>query len=268
MKKSMLIEPNPNHYDTFFDWFIDKRVYGNKLNQMEVVSHAKIVKKFLTGELLKLPSNVKWLHEKLTNSNNRPENYLVDGVSPLTLCNEIINPRNATSKKLFAKPYMKQSVEEDQLKYLHIKYNLEFSRGKNGYFPITASGVNSYRFTKDGQFQKNIKRTNNTSKSIDSILIHNDYRFWTTQKVTTDDGGATNSVNDDIVKFLRPNHIYLNKFGTSNEFFLYLLDGPFWKRKDRQSDIYNRIETLKHQFSHPNIIICDSDEFGKLYGSE
>jgi len=266
--KTKLQYPNPKDFLTFDDWFVEKVRYGNAINQMEVIESAKVIKRFINNDIDKIPSKHKWLYNKITNENNLPENYIVPYTDTLKLCNEILNPRNASSKKLFSKAYMKQGVEADQIEYLDKKYNLLFSRGIDGYFPITANGKNSYRFTKNGEFKQNIKKTNNTTKSIDSCLYHKENVYWTTQKRTGPDGGATNSVQDDIVKFLRYNKLYLEKKeSTNNWFFLYLLDGPYWQRKDRNTDMYNRIETLQFEYNHPKIIITTSDEFGIEYGN-
>lgn len=260
-------QPDVFDYPNFWEWFKSDRIYEGLMNQIEVVEHAKIIKKYIDNYLEKIPSTVKWLYKKLTNENNNPINYLVE-TSLIGLVDEIIDPNNASSKKHFAKYVMKQGVEGKQLFYLKQRYGLEFYHGKSADIPICASGKNSYRFTNDGEFKQGIKKTNGTSKSMDSLYINNMIKYWTTQKVTTDDGGATNSVNDDIIKFLKPNMLYLKKNSNTNERFVYLLDGPYWLRKNCKDDKLNRIELLRLEFNHPNIIIMNSDKFGKTYGNK
>jgi hypothetical protein len=261
--------PNVLDYNSFFDWFKADRTYDTLNNQLNCISAAKVIKNYLNGNLKKLPNEVKWLYNKLTNENNDPTNYLVE-MSLMKLIDEIIDPNNASSKKHFAKPSMKQGVENKQIFYLKERYGMKFNHGSTAKIPICASGANSYRFTSEGEFKKGIKKSNHTSKSIDSLFI-NDVdvtKFWTTQKVTTDNGGATNSVNDDIIKFLKPNMLYLKKNPNTSERFVYLLDGPYWERKNRKDDELNRIELLREEYKHPNIIIMNSDEFGKAYGNK
>jgi hypothetical protein len=257
-----------NEYSSFFDWFINERIRGTRQNQQECIDSAKCILDFLNKKINKIPHQHKWLYNKLTNDNNTSDFYLVDNTDLYKLLNEIIDINNSSSKKLFAKPYMKQGVEDTQLFYLKNKYGINSNRGGKSEIPITANGINSYRFTNDGEFKKGIKKTNKTSKSIDSLICIGNTKFWVTQKVTTDDGGATNSVNDDIIKFLKPNLLFLNNNLKNTDKFVYLLDGPYWIRKNRKSDKYNRIQLLQKEFKHKNIIICDSDNFGKLYGNK
>jgi hypothetical protein len=267
MIKVLQKRPNVLEYKTFFDWFRADRTYDTLINQLDCVEDAKVIKTYLNGDLKKLPKRVEWLYNKLTNENNDPSNYLVE-TSLMKLIDEIIDPNNASSKKHFAKSAMKQGVEGKQLYYINQRYGMEFHHGSKSEIPICASGKNSYRFTNEGEFKKGINKSNSTSKSMDSLYIQNVIKFWTTQKVTTDDGGATNSGNDDIIKFLKPNMLYLNKNPNTSERFVYLLDGPYWERKNRKDDKLNRIELLRSEFKHPNIIIMNSDEFGKAYGNK
>jgi hypothetical protein len=255
-------------YSSFFDWFMEERIRAAIQNQKNCVASARVIKDYLDGKIKKIPSKDKWLYNKITNNNNATSFYLVKNTDSYKLLREIIDPNNSSSKKLFAKPFMKQGVEDTQLFYLKDKYSIESNRGKCAKLPITANGENSYRFTNEGEFKKGIKKTNKTSKSIDSCIFIDATKFWITQKVTTDDGGATNSVNDDIIKFLKPNLLFLSNNPSTADIFVYLLDGPYWKRKNRKSDKYNRIELLQKEFNSKNIIICDSDEFGKKYGNK
>jgi hypothetical protein len=243
-----------DNYCDFFSWFEYERIQKTIANRNECIQSAK--------NLLK-NSNFKkdyWLVLKIDNYIHR--NGLE--ISREFILNKISNDYLFAAQ--FAKPFMKQGVEDTQLFYMYDKYKIQSNRGASSKFPITANGNNSYRFTNEGEFMKGIKKTNKTSKSIDSLIIVKNTKFWTTQKVTTDDGGATNSVNDDIIKFLKPNLLFLEKNPKFTDKFVYLLDGPYWKRKNRKDDNYNRIEILKNEFKTKNIIICDSDEFGKKYG--
>lgn len=240
----------------FFEWFKKERVSKTKSNTKNCIISAQ-----------NLTENVDskkdvWLKTKIQNYINR------NGFSVKleSILNKIII--DVYFAAMFAKPFMKQGVEDTQLFYLKDKYSIESNRGKSDKFPITANGENSYRFTNEGEFKKGIKKTNKTSKSIDSLIFISNNRFWITQKVTTDDGGATNSVNDDIIKFLKPNMLFLKKNINNTDKFVYLLDGPYWKRKNRKTDKYNRLELLQNEFKNENVIICDSDEFGKKYGNK
>ena len=245
-----------NNFNNFFEWFESERISKTKLNTQDCIISAKNLIKNINSK------TDSWLKIKI-------QNYMIRNGFDLdiqTILQKIESDELFAA--LFSKPFMKQGVEDTQLFYLKDKYFIQSNRGKSDKFPITANGENSYRFTNDGQFKKGIKKTNKTSKSIDSLIFIGDTRFWTTQKVTTDDGGATNSVNDDIIKFLKPNMIFLNRNTNNTDKFVYLLDGPYWKRKNRKTDKYNRLELLQKEFQNENIIICDSDEFGKKYGNK
>jgi hypothetical protein len=249
----MLLETK--NYSNFFDWFEQKRIEQTVKNRNECIQSAKRLLENIDSK------KDSWLKVKISNYLER--HGFDDSIKDVLLKIS----KDSLFAAHFSKPFMKQGVEETQLYYLKDKYDIDSYRGKNCEFPITANGKNSYRFDENGNLKKGIKKTNKTSKSIDSI-IKKDTNFWITQKVTTDDGGATNSVNDDIIKFLKPNLLFFKNNPNSTDKFVYLLDGPYWKRKNRITDNYNRIELLQKEYKHENIIICDSDEFGKKYGNK
>lgn len=251
----MMYLPTSN-FNNFFEWFEKERISKTKLNTQECITSAKNLIKNIDSK------KDSWLKIKIQNYTNR-NGFNVD---VKIILKKIVNDEFFAAT--FSKPFMKQGVEDTQLFYLKDKYSIDSNRGKLNEFPITANGKNAYRFTNEGEFKKGIEKTNKTSKSIDSLIFINNERFWATQKVTTDDGGATNSVNDDIIKFLKPNILFLNTNPTNTDKFVYLLDGPYWKRKNKKNDKYNRLELLQKEFQHDNIIICDSDEFGKKYGNK
>lgn len=244
------------NYTDFFQWFEKERIKKTKLNVENCIKSA--------NNLIENLNNKKdlWLKIKI-------ENYIHRNGFNISIEDVLLKiSKDFLFAAHFAKPFMKQGVEDTQLFYLQDKFGINYNRGKSSDFPITANGHNSYRFTNDGEFKKGIKKTNKTSKSIDSIIFIGNKKFWTTQKVTTDDGGATNSVNDDIIKFLKPNILFLENNPNNSDKFVYLLDGPYWKRKNRKDDKYNRLEILQREFKHKDIIICDSDQFGKKYGNK
>lgn len=250
----MLLETK--NYSTFFEWFEKERIEQTIKNRNECIESAKNLLKNIDSK------KDSWLKTKISNYLERHgfDNSIEDILLKIS--------KDSYFAAHFAKPFMKQGVEETQLFYLKDKYDINSHRGKNCEFPITANGYNSFRLTNQGEFKKGIKKTNNTSKSIDSLIFIDSKKFWITQKVTTDDGGATNSVNDDIIKFLKPNILFLEKKTNNIDKFVYLLDGPYWKRKNRKDDRYNRLEILQQEFRHKDIIICDSDQFGKKYGNK
>jgi hypothetical protein len=172
----------------------------------------------------------------------------------LEIIEEILDPNNSSSKMFWAKSPRKSGIEKIQVEYWKKYLGIDLKIGKeNG---ITALGKNSYRFSLEGEFLKGVKKDKNkNTKSIDAIFLDN---FYTILKVTTDDGGSTNSVEEEIITLIKSATKFLEKYPNDLKKFVFVLDGPYWLRNDNLDKSKTRFDVL-FENSQDKLIICTSD---------
>jgi hypothetical protein len=246
---------------TFYDYYIEENRIKDIKNQKDCITAAKSIKLWLEGEIKSIPKKHKWLSDKLFK--NIRDNYRGQFVKKdvLGIINEIIDPTNSSSKLYWSKSPRKQNVEQMQRDYIRLHHGLNILFGKT--YNICASGNNSYRFMSDTfEFKKGIKKTEgSTTKSMDgrleSGILNTLSDCWTFQKVTTDDGGSTNSVEEEVIKTIQIVNKHFDKFDSQN-IFIFILDGPYWGRKQYKEDNKTRFEKIV-EISSNNVIVCDSN---------
>lgn len=247
--------------ETFYEYYLHQNRIKDVQNQKDCVLAAMSIKSYIEGNFESIPKKYKWLLEKL-NKNIR-DNYRGQLVKKevLGIINEIIDANNSSSKLYWSKSPRKQKIEELQRSFISLIHGIEILAGKN--FDICASGNNSYRFIYDTfDFKKGVKKKEGlTTKSMDGIIklenLNSKSKCWVFQKVTTDDGGSTNSVEEEVIKTVGVANKHILKFN-SCDIFVFLLDGPYWGRKQFKKDNETRFEKI-YKMSSPNIIICDSN---------
>jgi hypothetical protein len=246
---------------TFYEYYLEQNRIKDLKNQEECVNAAQSIKLFLTGETQSLPENCKWLFDKI-NKNIR-DNYRGQLVKKdvLGIIEEILDNENSSSKLHWSKSPRKQKVEELQREFISQNHDIIISAGKgNG---VCSSGKNSYRFIYEtAEFKKGLnKKEGLTTKSMDGIITlpetKTGEKFWVFQKVTTDDGGSTNSVEEEVIKTINVVKKYTENFITKN-IFIFLLDGPYWERKQYKKDSETRFQKI-HKLSSNTVIICNSN---------
>jgi hypothetical protein len=246
---------------TFYEYYLTQNRIKDIENQKDCVSAAKSIKSYIEGKIQSIPKKYIWLFEKL-NKNIRDE-YRGQLVKKdiLSIINEIIDENNSSSKLYWSKSPRKQKIEELQRTFISLTHNIKILAGKN--FGICASGNNSYRFIYDTfEFKKGVnKKEGLTTKSMDGSIelknLNSESKCWVFQKVTTDDGGSTNSVEEEVVKTIDVANKYILKFNSGN-IFVFLLDGPYWGRKQYKKDNETRFDKI-YKMSSSNIVICDSN---------
>lgn len=246
---------------TFYEYYLEQNRIKDIQNQKECINAAKSIKLFLTNNIQKLPAKHKWLYEKLVKNiqNNFRGQLVMKDI--LGIIDEIIDINNSSSKLFWSKSPRKQKIEQLQRDFIFSNYGLSVLAGKK--HGVCPSGENSYRFIFDtAQFKKGInKKEGFTTKSIDGILeseqLVSNLKFWVFQKVTTDDGGSTNSVEEEVIETIKVANRNTNNFNEGNV-FIFLLDGPYWERKQFQSDDKNRFEKI-NDMSTNHVIVCNSD---------
>ena len=246
---------------TFYEYYLEQNRIKDIQNQKECINAAKSIKLLLTNNIQKLPTKHKWLHEKLVkNIQNNFRGQLVEK-DILGIIDEIIDIDNSSSKLFWSKSPRKQKVEELQRNFILSNYGLTILAGKK--HGICASGENSYRFIFDtAQFKKGInKKEGFTTKSIDGLLksaeLDTTLKYWIFQKVTTDDGGSTNSVEEEVIETVKVANRNVNNFNEENV-FIFLLDGPYWERKQFKTDNKTRFEKI-NDMSTNQVIVCNSN---------
>ena len=252
---------NTNRIDEdFYSWFQQTNIEKDKQNQEEVLSIAKTLKqKIHTNE--KLSDEEKWLWGKIyfrisKNGSIRPQNIE-------SILDEILDSHNSSSLALYQKSPRKQGVENLQRDYVFNKHTIELLHGVE--HELTPNGDYSIRLTKEGDLKYGGKKDSRKHlKSFDSKLINPP--AFVVQKVTTDDGGATDSVREEIIATLNASKLYLDKNPHSGYKFIFLLDGPYWEREGDYglSRRENLIEMTK---DYNQIFICTSDNINQIYQS-
>jgi hypothetical protein len=246
---------------TFYNYYLQQNVIKDIQNQKELVDAAKSIKLYLTNNIERLSNKHKWLLEKLTK--NIQENYRGQLVvkNMLEILDEIIDPNNSSSKLYWAKSPRKQKIEDIQRDFILYTHGINILAGKN--FGVCASGNDSYRFIYEtSELKKGIsKKEGVTTKSMDGLLqqtqLKTKLKCWVFQKVTTDDGGSTNSVEEEVIETIKVANKNVKQFKEQNV-FIFLLDGPYWVRKQFKKDQKTRFEKIS-EMSSDYVIVCDSN---------
>ena len=249
------------NYVTFYDYYLNQNRIKDVDNQNDCILAAKSIKLYIEKKIDSIPKKHKWLLEKL-NKNIR-DNYrgLLVKKNILGILDEIIDKNNSSSKLYWSKSPRKQRIEELQRSFILLTHGIKIFAGKND--GICASGNNSYRFIYDTfEFKKGTnKKEGFTTKSMDGFIkinnLESESKCWVFQKVTTDDGGSTNSVEEEVVKTVNVANKHISKFKSENV-FLFLLDGPYWERKQSKKDSETRFGKI-YKMSSSNIVVCNSD---------
>lgn len=246
---------------TFYEYYLEQNRIKDIQNQKECINAAISIKLFLLNNVQKLSQKHKWLYEKLVkNIENNFRGQLVKK-NVLEIIDEIIDINNSSSKLFWSKSPRKQKVEELQRNFISLNYGLTILAGKK--HGICQSGLNSYRFIFDtSQFKKGInKKEGSTTKSIDGILeseeLNSRLKYWVFQKVTTDDGGSTNSVEEEVIETIKVANRNVENFEEENV-FIFLLDGPYWERKQFKTDDKTRFGKINSMSSN-RVIVCNSN---------
>jgi len=246
---------------TFYEYYLEENRKKDINNQEDCVIAAKSIKLWLEGKIKSIPKKYQWLSNKIFK--NIKDNYRGQLVKKdvLGIIDEIIDPNNSSSKLYWCKSPRKQSVEQMQRDYIKLNHGLNILSGKT--HNICASGNNSYRFICETfEFKKGVKKTEgSTTKSMDGMfesgVLNTLSKCWTFQKVTTDDGGSTNSVEEEVIKTIQIANKHFDNFDSQN-IFIFILDGPYWGRKQYKNDDETRFEKIVEMSSN-NVIVCDSN---------
>lgn len=246
---------------SFYNYYLEQNRIKDIQNQKDCVKTAKVIKSFLTGEILEIPKKHKWLSDKIfKNIKDKYRGQLFEK-DVIGVIDEIIDQNNTSSKLYWSKSPRKQKIEVLQRDYVLKTHKINILAGKE--YGICGHGENSYRFVYDTfEFKKGIsKKEGTTTKSMDGLIdescLNVKLKCWVFQKVTTDDGGSTNSVEEEVIKTISVANKHYNNFMDS-DYFIFLLDGPYWIRKQHKSDQKSRFEKI-YDMSSEKIIVCDSD---------
>jgi len=246
---------------TFYDYYLQQNRIKDIQNQKDCVSAAKAIKSYLLKETNSLVKKHNWLLDKI-NKNIR-DNYRGQLVEKevLGIIDEIIDNNNSSSKLYWCKSPRKQKIEELQRNFISETHNIKISAGKK--HGVCASGKDSFRFIYEtAEFKKGLnKKEGLTTKSMDGIIssdiIKTKGKCWIFQKVTTDDGGSTNSVEEEVIKTINVAKKHTTTFET-NDIFIFLLDGPYCERKQYKKDLETRFNKI-YKLSSDSVVVCNSN---------
>jgi hypothetical protein len=242
---------NYKKVEDFYLWFQNVNKEKDLHNQKELITNAiGLQKKIETND--ELTDGEKKLFQKINHRVNK--NGILRTVSFQSILGEILDSNNSSSLWLYQKSPRKQGVEKLQVQFLKEKYNILLLAGKEN--NLTPNGPNSIRMSKDGELifggKKNYR---NHCKSFDSKLDEESLVF---QKVTTDDGGSTDSVYEEVISTLEACKLYFHKHPDSSYKFIFLLDGPFWERNEHKN-LTRRKNLIQIVDNYPQIFICKSN---------
>ena len=233
--------------NSFYDWFLETNRQNDIKEQQKLVDVAQPTKDYFLGKIPKLPKGSIFLGEKLIKN---IEDGFRGQLFPKTIIgflDEIMDPNNSSSKLLWCKSVRKQGVEKLQRQFLLNEYKIKILSGKkNG---ISAAGDNSYRFDlTTGELLKGVKKIQGkTSKSMDGIpVFETPNKGFVFQKVTTDNGGGTDSVEVELIETIVAAKKCVNNLKNDN-FFVFIADGPFYQRKQHKTDKKTRFEKNKEE---------------------
>jgi hypothetical protein len=230
----------------FYNFYLENNRIKDIKNQQELVGSAKLIKLFLEKKINKLPKKHKWLFDKLQkNITNHFRGQLVNK-DILGIIEEILDPTNSSAKMHWSKSPRKQGVENIQKNYLKSTYGIDLTL-------LSKSGKESIKFNSiTGELVSGINRKQNYTKTLDGKISNLSVDNYTFQKVTTDDGGSTNSVEDEV--FSTINSALLNQ----EYYIIFILDGPYWDRNSSECKSKKRFEVI-YEKSTDRVIICSSD---------
>ena len=244
--------------NNFYDWFLETNRQNDIKEQQKLVDVAQPTKDYFLGKIDKLPKESVFLAEKLIKNIRDGFRGQLFPKDIIGFLDEIMDPNNSSSKLLWCKSVRKQGVEKLQRQFLVEKYKIKIFAGKKN--NITASGDYSYRFDlKTGELLKGARKVQGkTAKSMDGyIAVKTPVKVWTFQKVTTDNGGGTDSVEVELIETIRAAKKCVNDL-KSKDYFAFIADGPFYQRKQHKTDKKTRFETLC-ELAEEQIIIANSD---------
>lgn len=244
--------------NSFYSWLLETNKLSDVKEQQKLIEAAQPTKDFILGKITKLPKGYIYLYNKLLKNIKDGFRGLARPKDIVGILDEILDINNASALLLWCKSVRKQGVEKLQRKYLKDKFNLQINAGEN--YGVTASGPNSFRLSLETyEFLKGVKKTQGkNTKSMDGwIPLKDSTKGWTFQKVTTDNGGGTDSVEAEVIETVKAakKNKELNK---SSDKFIFLLDGPFYQRKQFKSDKKTRFEKI-YELSENDVIIATSD---------
>ena len=256
-KEKLLDESNKSK---FYKWYLETNRQNDIKNQQNLIVDAQNVKNYLLGVIEKLPKRSNFLLKKLIKNiqegfrgQDRPKDII-------GILNEILDPNNSSALLYWCKSTRKQGVEKLQKQYIKQVHSIDIFSGKE--HNLTPNGPNSIRLNlENGELLNGKKTTGKTSKSADGFInpnqIEKEKLIYTVQKVTTDEGGGTNSVEEEIITMINTS-ILNNENYKNSPYWCFILDGPYWLRKDHKKDTKNRFEKLIEKQTN-KIIICTSD---------
>jgi hypothetical protein len=257
-KEKLLSESNESK---FYTWYLETNRQNDIKNQQNLIVDAQNVKNYLLGEIEKLPKRSNFLLKKLEKNIEQNFRGLHRQKEMIGFLDEIMDGSNSSALLYWCKSTRKQGVEKLQKQYIKQEYSIDIFSGKE--HNLTSNGPNSLRLNlKTGQLLKGVRKNDEKhSKSVDGFVNYNQVKdekvIYTFQKVTTDDGGGTNSVEVEAIVMVKT--MLLNtKINVNSPYWVLLLDGPYWLRKQHKDDIKNRFEKLLKKQTD-KIIICTSD---------
>jgi hypothetical protein len=230
----------------FYNFYLENNRIKDVINQQELVDSAKSIKSLLTKQTTKLPKKHKWLFDKLQkNITNRFRGQLVNK-DILGIIDEILDPTNSSAKMHWSKSPRKQGVEDIQKNYLKSTYGIDLTL-------LSKSGQKSIKFNSiTGDLVSGISRKQNHTKTLDGKISNLSVDNYTFQKVTTDDGGSTNSVEDEVFSTI-------NSALLKQEYhIIFILDGFYWNKNSSEDKSKTRFDVI-YEKSTDKVIICNSD---------
>ena len=256
-KEKLLSESNESK---FYTWYLETNRQNDIKNQQNLIVDAQNVKNYLLGEIEKLPKRSNFLLKKLEKNIEQNFRGLHRQKEMIGFLDEIMDGSNSSALLYWCKSTRKQGVEKLQKQYIKQVHSIDIFSGKE--HNLTSNGPNSIRLNlKTGQLLNGEKTAGKTSKSADGFInpnqIENEKRIYTVQKVTTDEGGSTNSVEEEIITMIYTTILNIENYNNS-PYWCFILDGPYWLRKDHKKDTKNRFEKLIEK-QRDKIIICTSD---------
>lgn len=244
--------------NTFYNWFLETNRQNDIKEQQKLVDAAQHTKEFFLGKTSKLPKESVFLGEKLIKNIKEGFRGQLCPKDVIGILDEIMDPNNSSAKLHWCKSVRKQGVEKLQRQFLLENYKIQILAGKN--HNITASGDDSYRFDlKTGELLKGVRKIQGkTSKSMDGVVVvKTTSKVWTFQKVTTDNGGSTDSVEAELIETIYAAKKCVNDLKIE-DYFVFISDGPFYQRKQHKTDKKTRFEKL-YELSEKQIIVATSD---------
>lgn len=243
---------------TFYEWLLYQNILQDIHNQNCLVGSALTIKDNIDN-LENIPKEDKWLLQKI--EKQLPHRGCLRERSIVSICDEILDPQNSSSLLHYAKSPRKQGVEHLQRQYVKETWGIEILSGKNQ--NLTPHGKHSIRMTKDGDLLYGARMNRKLyHKSFDGKIFNEEILVF--QKVTTDDGGSTDSVFSETYETIMSCIKFQEKNPTSDQKFVFLLDGPYWERKDQKNEHLSRFEKLKHHQNQKLIISSSNTIFEEL----